>query len=180
MEKLASYPKVYALGHDNIKELFMDDVIVQEKVDGSQFSFGVFDGGLKCRSRGKQIIINAPDKMFFNAIESLQLIKNKLHEGWLYRGEYLQKPHHNTLSYDRIPKYNIIIFDINIGEEEYLNYKDVKKECERIGLECVPKFYEGKINNVEDVLNLLDTVSILGDTIPTDTYYSSYVMCLSF
>jgi hypothetical protein len=38
-----SYPKLYAMGHRAIADLLLDDVIVQEKVDGSQFSFGLFD-----------------------------------------------------------------------------------------------------------------------------------------
>jgi hypothetical protein len=164
LEGLYSYPKIFNLGHAGGKDLFLDNVIVQEKVDGSQFSFGIFNEELKCKSKGKEIIINAPEKMFFEAIETIQLLKNKLNNGWLYRGEYLQKPHHNTLSYERIPNNHIIIFDININEEEYLDYENVKKECERIGLECVPKFYEGRINNPDEVLTLLDNISILGKT----------------
>lgn len=160
--RLYSYPKIFSLGHNAIEDLFLDDVIVQEKIDGSQFSFGLINEELKCRSKGKEIFINAPEKMFFEAIETVQLLKNKLHKNWLYRGEYLQKPKHNTLCYDRIPNNYIIIFDINIGEEKYLSYEEVKKECNRIGLECVPKFYEGKISNVNDILNLLENISILG------------------
>lgn len=31
-----SYPKLYAMGHRAIADILLDDVIVQEKVDGSQ------------------------------------------------------------------------------------------------------------------------------------------------
>ena len=37
-----SFPSVYAVGHAALADLFLDDVIVEEKVDGSQFSFGLF------------------------------------------------------------------------------------------------------------------------------------------
>lgn len=35
-----SYPKVWALGHRETKDIFVSDVIIEEKVDGSQFNFG--------------------------------------------------------------------------------------------------------------------------------------------
>lgn len=62
-----SYPKVYNLGHDAIREIFEDIVVVEEKVDGSQIGFGVFDGGLKIRSKGKEQY-PATDKMFEPAV----------------------------------------------------------------------------------------------------------------
>lgn len=49
---LPSYPKIYALGHKAIEELLHDDVCVQEKVDGSQISFGLLDGKLYISSKG--------------------------------------------------------------------------------------------------------------------------------
>ena len=99
-----SYPKVYALGHAAIGELLLDRVIVQEKIDGSQFSFGVFDGELHVRSKGKEIEPSAPEKMFNDAILAVIERKDKLQPGWTYRAEYLRTPHHNHLNYDRIPK----------------------------------------------------------------------------
>ena len=44
--RLLSYPKVYNLGHKAITDLLLDPIIVEEKVDGSQFSFGMIDGQL--------------------------------------------------------------------------------------------------------------------------------------
>ena len=46
-----SYPKVYALGHPATKDIFSGEVLVEEKIDGSQFSFGVIDGVLRTRSK---------------------------------------------------------------------------------------------------------------------------------
>ena len=57
-----SYPTVFAIGHKMIADLFNGSVVVEEKVDGSQFSFGVIDGELVCRSKGQQIVVNAPEK----------------------------------------------------------------------------------------------------------------------
>lgn len=161
-----SYPSIFALGHRYVSELLLDDVLVEEKVDGSQFSFGVFieEGGLRLRVRSKGAEINtiAPDKMFSKGVAFVKSIENYVHVGWTYRGEYLQKPKHNALAYDRVPTNNIILFDINTGHEEYLSYEAKAEEAARLGLEVVPKVYEGKIEDVTQFRGLLDRVSILG------------------
>lgn len=155
-----SYPRIYALGHKAIAELFFDDVLVEEKIDGSQFSFGRFEGELKCRSKGCQLNVDYPEKMFSLAVENAKGLDLK--DGWTYRAEYLQKPKHNALAYDRTPIKNLIIFDINSNEEEYLTYEDKKREAERIGLEIVPILHFGKITNPEMLLSFLERTSILG------------------
>jgi hypothetical protein len=88
---------VWALGHRQISELFLDEVQIEEKVDGSQFSFGIFNGELKARSKGAELIIDAPEQMFSKAIVTVKELAPILHDGWTYRGEYLQKPKHNAL-----------------------------------------------------------------------------------
>ena len=157
-----SYPKVWALGHGAITELLYDEVVVQEKVDGSQFSFGLIDGHLRARSKGKQIVLDAPDKMFERAVETITGLRDKLKDGWTYRCEYLMKPKHNVLCYDRVPEKYLIIYDINIGHEKYLPPEFVQDEAIRLGLESVPFFFKGKIENAEMIRELLDTTSILG------------------
>lgn len=82
-------------------------------------------------------------------------------DGWTYRGEAFCKPKHNVLSYDRIPRGGIILFDVNTQHEEYLGYGDKLKEAARIGLEVVPMLYAGIVT--EAILRqLLKTTSILG------------------
>lgn len=161
-----SYPSIYAIGHRYIADLLKDPVVVEEKIDGSQFSFGVFQGDegpfVRCRSKGCELNIIAPDNMFKRAVETVLSIQDKLHIGWTYRGEYLQKPKHNALAYDRIPKSNIIIFDVNSGHEEYLPPSEKAEEAERIGLDVVPVMKRGFIDSAEEFRALLDNVSCLG------------------
>lgn len=160
MSSWHSYPSIYALGHAALKELFADDVLVEEKIDGSQFSFGRFEGELKARSKGKELIIDAPEKMFAKAVEVIQSLP--LRDGWTYRTEYLQKPKHNALAYDRIPSNHLIVFDINTDEETYLPYEEKAQEARRLGLEVVPSVFQGKIEGADSLMALLDCVSILG------------------
>ena len=56
----------------------------------------------------------------------------------------------------------MILFDINTGEESYLSYDEKKAEAERLGLEIVPKMFEGMITDVQHFRTLLDTTSCLG------------------
>jgi len=158
-----SYPKVYQLGHKAISGILDGPVDVTEKVDGSQFSFGVFNGKLECRSHNKQIVLDAPEKMFARAIFTCYELEKLLCPGWTYRGEYLNTPHHNALCYDRVPPKNIILFDIMTENVEcYLSYNAMYEEANRLGLSVVPLLYSGVVASRSELSKLLDTVSILG------------------
>jgi hypothetical protein len=156
-----SYPSVMQIGHKMILDIFESPVLIEEKVDGSQFSFGVsIDGNLECRSKGKQQLLDAPDKMFEKAIDIIKSLD--LRPGWTYRGEYLSKPKHNTLAYSRVPKNNIIIFDINSGLEEYLSPEQKHAEAGRLDFEFVPVMYEGVVTDFEMFKAFLEMDSVLG------------------
>lgn len=158
-----SYPSIFNLGHRAIANLLSGPVNVEEKIDGSQFSFGITeDGEIKVRSKGAQLHPDAPEKMFTAAVATVKELAPVLHPGWTYRSEYLAKPKHNTLAYDRIPRRNIIIFDINIGEESYLSYQEKAADSEHIGLECVPLIYSGVVASVEQFRAFIERESILG------------------
>ena len=81
---------------------------------------------------------------------------------YIYRGELLSKPKHNTLAYNRIPKNHIIIFDIDVGNQHYLSHPDKVAEAARIGLEVVPLLYSGTIPGMDEMMAMLEKVSVLG------------------
>lgn len=158
-----SYPSIFALGHRALADLFSESVRIQEKIDGSQFSFGVFGGVLHCRSKGQQIVIDAPEQMFRHAVESVQAVQHLLIDGWTYRAEYLEKPKHNALKYDRVPKGHLILFDINDGHESYLPHGPVVSAAVRLGFDAVPQFFEGIWQGGQQGLfQLLESESCLG------------------
>jgi hypothetical protein len=161
-DRIGSYPKVYAIGHSAIRDLFCDPVLVEEKVDGSQFSFARIGGVLLCRSRGQQLVLDAPDNMFQPAVAAVHAIASKLHDGWTYRGEYLRKSKHNTLAYDRIPAQHIAIFDVNTAEECYLPPEEKAVEAQRLGFEAVPVLYDGPVDSPDALRRMLETTSFLG------------------
>jgi len=98
----------------------------------------------------------------------------KLHPGWIYRAEYLQKPKHNTIAYDRVPKQHLIIFDICPGLEEYLSYEEKADEAERLGLECVPYYGGVCVTSMDELKELLKTQSILGGSTVEGLVFKNY------
>lgn len=168
-----SYPSIFAMGHRAIAELLTVPVCVEEKVDGSQFSFGVFptydasgelDGGtvLRVRSKGAVMIPDAPEPMFTEAVATAKRLAPSLRHGWTYRGEYLKKPRHNGLAYNRIPEQHVMLFDINSGHEVYLTQDEKRAEAERLGLETVPLLHVGIVADITEFRSYLKRESILG------------------
>lgn len=158
-----SYSTIYNLGHKAIADLFKHPVVVEEKVDGSQFSFSMgLDGVLRARSRGAELHLEAPEKMFAAGIEAVKARADLLTPGWTYRGEYLAKPKHNALVYDRIPTDHIVLFDVDAGDQDYLGPAQRALTALGLGLESVPVLYGGTIANPAELRELLEHVSFLG------------------
>lgn len=164
---LHSYPSILALGHKGIEELFADEVVVQEKVDGSQFSFGTLNGTLYIRSKGAEIDPLNPPKLFAKAVSTvIGLAKrpNVLWEGRVYRGEVLDNPKHNTLKYNRVPNGNVVLFDISTEGEHYERPEAVQLAAHEMGLEVVPTFFIGRVYDMVELVPLMDRESFLGGT----------------
>ena len=153
------YSEVYNFGHKAVSDIFKSEVTVEEKVDGSQFSFGRIDGKYFCRSKGKDQT-GPTDKLFLRAKAGTENLP--LNDGWIYRGECIDKPKHNTLVYERVPNNHVIIYDIDTADQCYLTYVDKKAEAERIGLECVPLLFSGKVEKMDELKDLLNGTSVLG------------------
>ncbi|MBU0959857.1 MAG: hypothetical protein KKB31_07960 [Nanoarchaeota archaeon] len=164
MNKIRSYPDVNAVGHRNIPNLFDGEVVIEEKLDGSQFSFGMIDGSLLIRSKGQQINIDAPNNMFTPAIDAVKTAQDKLYPEWVYRGEYLRSRRHNKLTYRRTPANHVAVFDVEIGNDQLLTPDKKKAEAERIGFECVRCFYTGKVDDINYLKALMHKESVLGGT----------------
>jgi hypothetical protein len=104
----------------------------------------------------------APEGMFSLAVATVQELAPLLKPGWTYRGEYLKSPHHNALTYNRVPAKHIILFDINNGLEQYLSPDAKREQAARLGLECVHELFRGIVEDVTHFRTLLDRESVLG------------------
>jgi len=176
-EKLPSYPKIYAIGHAGVDGIFEDEIIIEEKIDGSQFSFGVDEeGNYYAKSKRVQLPPTLPENdMFYVAVNRVAELSANLKPGYVYRGEFLRKPKHNALAYDRIPTKNIILFDINVEHSSrFLSYEEKKEEAERLGLEIVPLMFKGKVTSHEMFKGFLQQTSILGGVKPEGVVVKNY------
>jgi ATP-dependent RNA circularization protein (DNA/RNA ligase family) len=160
--QISSYPKIHHEGHRELRQLLAGPVVVEEKVDGSQFSFAVIDGHLECRSKGCMIDVDAPDKLFAAGVHAVKELADSLRPGWVYRGEYLGKPKHNTLPYSRIPRYHVMVYDVEMTTSHYLSRLALEEECKRIGLEAIPCYYEGVLEHFSDARQFMGRTSVLG------------------
>lgn len=162
---LHSYSKIFHLGHKMIGNLLNGPVVVEEKVDGSQFSFGRRGEQLHFRSRGATIYPETADKLFKAAVEYVVSIKEKLIDGWTYRGEVLHAPRHNTLTYARVPRHNVVIFDIETDNgQNFLDPEDKSLAADALDLETVPMFHFGGGLDMAALKNTMETESFLGGT----------------
>ncbi|KKK67636.1 hypothetical protein LCGC14_2952100 [marine sediment metagenome] len=100
--ELSDYSKIHQMYYREVHRMKGHQVVVQEKVDGSQISFGRKDGKLFVRSKNQMIDIDNPDGMFAPAVAVLKT--KELPDDYVFRGEYLKTPHHNVLTMTGYPK----------------------------------------------------------------------------
>lgn len=159
---ITAYPKIFAIGTDYIRDLFLDDVEVTEKIDGSQFAFGIINGQLEMRSKGARLYPESHDKMFAQAVDYVQQIQHRLPPNMAFYAEYLKSPKHNTLKYGRIPKNHLMLFGaIHVNTQVCI--KDTAGWAIELDIENVPVFHVGKINSLVDLVGFMDRTSVLGD-----------------
>ena len=151
---IPSYSEIYNIGHKALEGFFDDEVECTLKLDGSQISFTKQNGQYFARSKGQDLHLDNPEKLFTKGCEVIKTLDLK--EGWIYRGEYFNSPRHNTITYERIPNNHIILYGIDRADQDYLSWEEMKAEGDRVGLEVVPLLFRGKIDRLDFLKELLD------------------------
>lgn len=160
--------EIFALGHKAVEELFNGNVEITEKIDGSFFSWMMDPSGeLRMRSKGQALYFDAPSsKMFRPVMEIVEMVKDGLTPGWIYRGEFVGKPKHNTLAYNSTPPGLVAIFDIETSPGYHLNATDRQNEAHRLGFGWTPVIFSGVVPNnassIEILKSFLEKESCLG------------------
>ena len=158
---LNAYPKIFAIGTDYIKDIFEGEVEVTEKIDGSQFVFGKFDGVLYMRSKGAALYPEKPEKMFKDGMSYIDSIQESLPDGVAFYCEYLRQPRHNILTYQRIPKNGLALFGA-MGMVSKSFSDSISEHAEKLNIDSAPVLFKGNIESVEQLTELLETDSFLG------------------
>lgn len=160
---IKEFPKVFTIGQDYIKDIFLDSVEITEKIDGSQFDFGKIGNILYMRSKGKQIFPECPEMMFKPAVDYVQQLI--LPNDTVFYCEYLRTPKHNNLKYGRTPHNNLILFGVSYAGDVFENnHERLMDWAEKLNVDCVPLLYSGTIVSMDELLKFLDCDSILGET----------------
>lgn len=160
---VGAYGKVWSFIDSSIRRQFTGDVEIEEKVDGSQFSVRVdSEGNRTYRSKGVQVYPEDPH-MFAAAIEGSR--KMDLLPGHTYRFEYLSKEKHNTLSYGRVPRNNLILFEVESDDYEVWDYEDLVAYADNLhNIEVVPLLYKGPLPSLDYIEEIIaNTESVLGN-----------------
>ncbi len=170
MTDMRSYTKILTLGAEGTERALVGDVIVQEKVDGSQFRFGIDeDGRFRVASHHNELFPGGPCGNFDVAVQHVTMalhateaIHRRLHgpDTWFYC-EYLLKPKQNTLAYDRVPQNHLILFDAWIAGA-WATRETLCLAASSLQIDVVPELYRGEIT-VDGLTALLATPSFLGN-----------------
>ena len=159
--KWKKYIKIRALGTEETDGIFNGKVVVQEKVDGANFSFFVEDNKLTFASRNMVMVDKKNSdnwKAMLPVTEAFNQHKDKFNPNYLYVGESTQR---HTISYMDIP--NFIGYDIwNEETESFLDWKEAKKEFESIGLSFIHVHFEREGSKI--------TIGELRECIKNSTY----------
>jgi hypothetical protein len=136
---------------------------IQEKMDGSQFSFSAHAG-----ENGERYMVytcgNAvrtrDAALFRKAIDVLWQLRDDLTLGWVYHSEMLTATRHNIVDYDRMPRHFVVVYDIST-EKPYTGIDEIERECTRVGLEWVPAFVKNTDPEVNPHTKCLELVAAI-------------------
>lgn len=125
-------------------------IVIMEKLDGANASFKLEDGQIKAFSRNNELNETNTLRGFYQWTQTLD--PNLLTEGAIYFGEWLVK---HKISYGDNEN-QFYLFDIYDEEtERYIGFNLVKIQAEKLGINLVPVFYEGKFQSNAHLLSFV-------------------------
>ena len=178
-----SFPKIWTIGTPQTTRLFIGQVEVTEKIDGSQFNFGKSTAGeLILRSKGAAQSPATPDKLFRPVVDWAVSVQDKIPNGLMFHGETLCGPRHNTLQYGRVPMNHFMLYGVSNGTEFQSDFKTLQQWAALLGCETVPLLGHFTIDKIDDELldKFMNRESALGNCKPegfvVKNYAESYLL----
>jgi hypothetical protein len=177
---ISDYGKVYTVGHRDIRRLFDGPVVVQEKIDGSQFSAMCTDiGVLIVRSKGNYLdpVIDREKGLFAPSIRHLITVKDKMVPFGVYRFEAISRPKHNVLAYERVPAGNLVLYDLKFNNVLDAGHEMLEEQAEELGVEPVQEIYIGETSE-SALADYLIAKPMLGGAMMEGIVIKNYVLGL--
>ena len=156
------FPKIFAIGQRNVEAVFQDHVEVTEKIDGSSLAFGMLNGELRVCTRRTDLFPGQPAGMFQTGLDYIVGLASRMPEGWRYYGEYLFRPKHNCLKYDRVPHNNIALFGVQRPDGTFCAYDELLDAAALLDIGFAPLLMEGNGIDLQALTPLLERESVLG------------------
>jgi cytidyltransferase-like protein len=161
-------------GNEFINKLFQSFVTVNEKMDGSAFTFerDSDTGKFKFYKRDQRNPITLVDRTLMKYyekpiqyIESLppHIIQN-IPRGWRFGLEYFANPKPVEIAYDRVPKNNLILSYVHKaegakGRSTVQNQEDLNNWADLLGVERPPIIFQGVLSKEQKrkILEFINT-----------------------
>ena len=134
-----------------------DHVIIQEKINGSQFTIFKKDGELHFYNRNKEV--GPKGDPYINAYLSLQKKKEFFNEGLFYHGEAMKTIKTNNASYKRMPRYYWMVYEIQREDGSLLTPDEMTTNLLGTGIETTQVLYDSHKN--QSILSLQEVIDQL-------------------
>jgi len=178
MSIVKSYPKVLTLGSYQTDRALVGTVYIQEKVDGSQFRFGVDEkGGVWIGSHHCTFAPGEAAGMFKLAVDYINSIQDTVKQFkplTTFFCEFLGKPKQNVIAYTRVPQNNLVLFDAYGPSSGWYNRVELEATAACLGIDVVPTFKIGE-TSLDELRTFLTTYSFLGGDTVEGVVIKNYV-----
>ena len=145
MKKYDSIPRY---GKQGTRDILGTEVVVMEKLDGANASFGIIDGELKMFSRNQELDEHNTLRGFYDWAK-LNVDASKLFVSTIYFGEWLV-PH--TVQYKKEAQHKFYLFDMYLTkDDEYLEWNAVEQTAKYLGLETPRVLFEGELQDFSEL-----------------------------
>ena len=92
----------------------------------------------------------------------VEILKEKGLKDIYFYCEYLSKPHHNILNYERVPKNNLYLFGVMIGLNFVSDLAEIHRYADMLDIQRPHLLCLGKIKDVKELETMLEQDSCLG------------------
>lgn len=166
--KMYKYPKILHIGAPLVDTIFFEEVEITEKIDGSQCRIELTEDSVMVGSKNQGI---ADHGMFEIAHDQGERIHRET--DWRELGseltlfcEFLEKPKHNTIKYDRVPLNHLYLFGAVVGDtHDHMVTGGLIEIAEHLEIDPPNVMSSGMVESAKDLKEFMSVQSYLGGSL---------------